>query len=586
MTRVPRPPTSEYRSGPSNDRMTTGTLTSATNRRARSENPPWSESNRVAGQRTGPRERFGEARRRRKTGAIGRASPPERRRGTHRILAPLGSLRLGASVGNGARGLQRDRRGVGLLSPRRTRARAPTAGAKTASSASATTTSACASRSAFWNGEDPILKERFFGLSGPEGNHGEDVKEYYFYLDNVPTHSYMKALYKYPHRAFPYDDLVRENARRTKEDPEYELLDTGIFADDAYFDVTVEYAKFAPDDIADRDHGRRTAAASARALHVLPTLWFRNTWSWEPARQAAADGRAPRDGTQRRSWREHRRPRRALPLLRGAARVALHRKRDQHRAHLRHAERVAVRQGRVPRRTSSTAGTTRSTRAQTGTKAAARVRVRRSTPGASAARSGCGSRPRSAATAIRSASVRSVLAQRGAEADAFYAAVTPYALARGAPSRAAPGVRRDAVDEAVLPIRRRATGSTATRCSRRRRAARWHGRNHDWQQLFSDDILSMPDNWEYPWFAAWDLAFHVIAARADRSRFRQTATAAADARMVHAPERPDPGLRVGVRRRQPAGARVGGAAHLPDRGEDDGRAAITCSSSASSRSCC
>jgi hypothetical protein len=134
---------------------------------------------------------------------------------------------------------------------------------------------------AFWNGEDPIVKERLFGLTGNEGNHGEDVKEYYFYLDNVPTHAYMKMLYKYPQRAFPYADLVDENKRRTRDDPEYELLDTGIFDADEYFDIFVEYAKNGPEDLCIRieivNHG-----PAARVLHVLPTLWFRNDWSWKP----------------------------------------------------------------------------------------------------------------------------------------------------------------------------------------------------------------------------------------------------------------------------------------------------------------
>src|SRR5437762_866182 len=132
---------------------------------------------------------------------------------------------------------------------------------------------------ALWNGHDPILKERLFGLTGPEGNHGEDVKEYYFYLDSTPTHSYMRALYRYPQRAFPYADLVAENFRRGKDQPEYELVDTGIFAEDRYFDVQVEYAKAAPTDVVIRisltNHGPEAAP-----LHVLPTLWFRNTWSW------------------------------------------------------------------------------------------------------------------------------------------------------------------------------------------------------------------------------------------------------------------------------------------------------------------
>ena len=132
---------------------------------------------------------------------------------------------------------------------------------------------------ALWNGNDPILKERLFGLTGSEGNHGEDVKECYYYLDNTPTHSYMKYLYKYPHAAYPYSDLVEENGRRSKNQPEYELLDTGIFDDNRYFDVSIEYAKADIEDILIRirvtNHGSELAS-----LHLLPTIWFRNTWSW------------------------------------------------------------------------------------------------------------------------------------------------------------------------------------------------------------------------------------------------------------------------------------------------------------------
>jgi len=132
---------------------------------------------------------------------------------------------------------------------------------------------------ALWNERDPILKERLFGLTGKEGNHGEDVKECYFYLDSTPTHSYMKYLYKYPHAAFPYAQLLEENRRRGKNDPEYELLDTGVFDENRYFDVFVEYAKAAPDDILIRItlHNRGPDVAE---LHLLPTLWFRNQWSW------------------------------------------------------------------------------------------------------------------------------------------------------------------------------------------------------------------------------------------------------------------------------------------------------------------
>jgi hypothetical protein len=133
---------------------------------------------------------------------------------------------------------------------------------------------------ALWNGRDPILKERFFGLTGPEGNHGEDVKEPYFYLDSTPTHSYMRALYKYPQAEYPYAPLVEENRRRDRTRPEFELLDTGVFDDGRYFDVTVEYAKAAPDDLLIRVTVANRGPEPA-TLHLLPTLWFRNTWSWD-----------------------------------------------------------------------------------------------------------------------------------------------------------------------------------------------------------------------------------------------------------------------------------------------------------------
>ena len=140
---------------------------------------------------------------------------------------------------------------------------------------------------ALWNGQDAILKERLFGLTGPQGNHGEDVKEYYFYLDATPTHSYLKYLYKYPQARFPYEQLIEENQRRTRQEPEYELLDTGVFAEDRYFDVQVEYAKASLEDILIRisvtNRGPETAA-----LDLLPTIWYRNTWSW------GADDRKPR----------------------------------------------------------------------------------------------------------------------------------------------------------------------------------------------------------------------------------------------------------------------------------------------------
>src|SRR5262244_4060516 len=133
---------------------------------------------------------------------------------------------------------------------------------------------------ALWNGKDPILKERLFGLTNSEGNHGEDVKEYYFYLDSTPTHSYMKFLYKYPQAAFPYERLVEESARRTRQDPEFELIETGIFAEHRYSDVTVEYAKAAFDDVLIRITAVNRGPEAA-PLCLLPTLWFRNTWDWD-----------------------------------------------------------------------------------------------------------------------------------------------------------------------------------------------------------------------------------------------------------------------------------------------------------------
>ena len=149
---------------------------------------------------------------------------------------------------------------------------------------------------ALWNGKDPILKERLFGLTNSEGNHGEDVKEYYFYLDSTPTHSYMKYLYKYPQAAFPYADLVETNRRRSKDEMEYELLDTGVFKDDRYFDVFVEYAKDGPEDILVRITAANRGPDAAE-LHILPTLWFRNNWaSW-----IAESNRATKNQTSRRS---------------------------------------------------------------------------------------------------------------------------------------------------------------------------------------------------------------------------------------------------------------------------------------------
>ena len=216
---------------------------------------------------------------------------------------------------------------------------------------------------ALWNERDAILKERLFGLTGKEGNHGEDVKECYFYLDSTPTHSYMKALYKYPQAAFPYEQLVDENRRRGRNDPEFELTDTGIFDDNRYFDVTIEYAKASPNDILIRIEVANRGPERAR-IHVLPTLWFRNTWSWG----RSGEGYWPKPHISRSLRR--RRPRRA----RDARHLRAARRREWRTSHRRCsftdnetnyqrlfgvAESHAVREGRVHTSPSSTAGATR-----------------------------------------------------------------------------------------------------------------------------------------------------------------------------------------------------------------------------------
>ncbi len=150
---------------------------------------------------------------------------------------------------------------------------------------------------AFWNGSDPILKERPFGLSGPEGNHGEDVKEYWWYVDGTPTHSWMRWRYMYPQAEFPYDRLVNENRRRSRDDPEFELLDTGVFDDGRYWEITADYAKASPEEILIRISVRNAGPETA-TIDVLPTLWFRNTWSWEPEASPASD----HAGRRERSW--------------------------------------------------------------------------------------------------------------------------------------------------------------------------------------------------------------------------------------------------------------------------------------------
>ncbi len=363
---------------------------------------------------------------------------------------------------------------------------------------------------ALWNGRDPILKERLFGLTGPEGNHGEDVKECYFYVDSTPTHSYAKAIYKYPQAEFPYRWLVEENRRRGKGDAEFELADTGVFDDNRYFDIVAEYAKESPDDVLIRitAHNRGPGAAT---LHLLPTLWFRNTWSWgcthegcevKPsirrlsgselvARHATlgafhlAAGPGPDGATPPFLFTENESNSERLfgiPNGEHPAKDALH-------------EHVINGRGDLARRDS-------------GTKAAAHY-VIQVPPNE---RVTVQLRLFAAAEAPREASGREfdqAFARRIREADEFYAARMP---ARS-------------TDDARLVARQAYAGLLWSKQFYHYALTDWlrgdpgqppppperqYGRNNEWQQFFSRDVISMPDKWEYPWFAAWDLAFHMI----------------------------------------------------------------------------
>ena len=357
---------------------------------------------------------------------------------------------------------------------------------------------------ALWNGKDPILKERLFGLTNSEGNHGEDVKEYYFYLDSTPTHSYMKYLYKYPQNAYPYGDLIETNRRRGRNDSEYELLDTGIFNDDRYFDVFVEYAKAAPTDILIQISVCNRGPEAAQ-LHVLPTLWFRNTWTWWPDQ--------PKPSLRQMPERKHRhdrnvacRARRLPAALRRKSAAAVHRKRHQQRAALRHAQRDALCQG-WDQQLCRVGQTGRRQPEPDGDQGRRALSARR--------RRGRNRRHPAAAQQRRLAGTRSaaqfdqIIEQRRREADEFYQAITPA------------GVGEDAANV----MRQALAGMLWSKQYFFFDADKWleeHGvdamrptprqvRNREWFHMIGDHVISMPDKWEYPWFAAWDLAFHTLA---------------------------------------------------------------------------
>jgi hypothetical protein len=361
---------------------------------------------------------------------------------------------------------------------------------------------------ALWNGRDPILKERIFGLTGNEGNHGEDVKEYYFYLDSTPTHSYMKYLYKYPQAEFPYAQLVEENRRRGKSEREFELLDTGVFDENRYFDVLVEYAKASADDILIRitAHNRGPEAAE---IDLLPTVWFRNTWSW-----GTADAAAPRPSLRQArhagnaaviELEEPYYGRRYL-VCEGAPEVLFTENETN-------TERLFGSPNRTPYVKDAFHGYVIAGEpgavnpARAGTKAAARYRTRVAAGGSATVRLRLTDLVPTAA--MLGPEFDRVFAERIAEADEFYS----RRLGR-CPNSDAGQVQRQAFAGMLwskqfyyFDVRRWLEGDPGQPAPP---AERRNGRNRDWMHLYNADIISMPDKWEYPWYAAWDLAFHCI----------------------------------------------------------------------------
>jgi Mannosylglycerate hydrolase MGH1-like glycoside hydrolase domain len=357
-----------------------------------------------------------------------------------------------------------------------------------------------------WNGSDPILKERLFGLTNEEGNHGEDVKECYFFLDNTPSHSYMKCLYKYPQQAFPYETLVRESARRSRLDPEFELLDTGVFDGDRYFDLFVEYAKGAPEDILVRISIENRSAGAA-PIDILPTIWFRNWWSWQPGAVRPSLTRIeglPFGGIEISDPKYGRR----YLYLEGAPDL-LFTENDTNRRRLFDApnETPYVKDGINDY---VVHGDVHAVNALgTGTKAAGRYSCEIAAGSRAVVRLRLSDRPPSDLASPFDAAFDGIFADRAREADEFYATVIPSTLS---------------ADERHV-MRQAFAGLLWTRQYYHYVVREWldgdpghpppppsrnQGRNHDWVQLYNADVISMPDAWEYPWYASWDLAFHCL----------------------------------------------------------------------------
>jgi len=350
---------------------------------------------------------------------------------------------------------------------------------------------------ALWNGRDPILKERLFGLTGNEGNHGEDVKEYYFYLDSTPTHSYMKYLYKYPQAEYPYAQLAAENRGRGKDQPEFELLDTGVFNESRYFDVFVEYAKASIEDICVRITVANRGPEAAE-IHLLPTLWFRNTWSWYEGRTKPVLAYDPSSGAIRAEERGigtywlYSDPG-GTPLftenetnnqrLFNAPNASSHVKDAFHR-YLIHGEKEAVNP------------------ALHGTKAA--VSYKLSIPASGEKTINLRLQRGKAAlapSAVLGRDFQQTFAQRKQEADEFYSTVIPESADADTKS-----IMRQAFAGLLWSkqyyhyvVREWITGDPSMP---QPPESRKDGRNHAWGHIYNADIISMPDKWEYPWYAA------------------------------------------------------------------------------------
>jgi hypothetical protein len=357
-----------------------------------------------------------------------------------------------------------------------------------------------------WNGRDPILKERLFGLGGPEGNHGEDVKEAYFFLDATPTHSYAQALYKYPHAAFPYDWLVAENRRRGRQESEFEVEDTGIFEGPRYLDVFVEYAKAAPDDTLIR-LTLANRGAEAVTTHLLPTLWFRNSWSWgrqgekywpKPRITRGAEGLVAEHATLGRFVLRAATAPQAVLFTDNETNTERLFNYPNANPYVKDAFHEAVVHGRAAAVNP----------AEVGTKAALHYVLEVPPQGETVVLLRLSNAAAPAGESFGGA-FDAVFAQRRSEADAFF-----DARMRAGMSADDRRIARQAVAGLLWSkqyygyvVKEWLEGDPAQPPPP---AGRENGRNAQWTHLHADDVLSMPDSWEYPWFAAWDLAFHTI----------------------------------------------------------------------------